>query len=104
LNQTNKIPSFSLGEYYDYTKDGYEEDTNDSNVFDNCDCLRINPLLVNSEKCMKSLDQDSFNEGKKKKRSLNMDSRESWNNNWRLSSILATLDSFKMDSVLVRIF
>jgi hypothetical protein len=48
---------------------------------------------------MKSLDQDSFNEGKKKKRSINMDSRESWNNNWRLSSILATLDSFKMDSV-----
>jgi hypothetical protein len=90
-----------LGEYYDYSSKngGYEEDSNDSNEYDHCDCLKANPLLVNTEKCRKGLDQDSFNDGKKSKRSA--ETFENWNYNWRHSSCLSTLNGFQMDSASI---
>ena len=109
LNKSNQIPSFSLGEYYDFNDEnnnnGYSADERDSNKRNYCDCLRINPILVKTEKCMKSLDQDSFNEKKKSKRSDDFhqtfgDKNDANWNNWRHSSSLKTLKSFKMDYVL----
>jgi hypothetical protein len=102
LNPSNNIPSFSLGEYYDYNNgDGYEEDTNDSNKYDHCDCLRSNPLSANTEKCKKGLDQDSFNDDDKiSKRSLKIETFENWND-WRHSSSLQTLKMFSLGNVLV---
>jgi hypothetical protein len=92
-----------LGEYYDYNNgDGYEEDTNDSNKYDHCDCLRSNPLSANTEKCKKGLDQDSFNDDDDKisKRSVKIETFENWND-WRHSSSLQTLKSFSLGNVLV---
>jgi len=96
-----------LGEYYDYDNgDGDEEDTNDSNKYDHCDCLRSNPLSANTEKCKKGLDQDSFNDDddddddKISKRSVNIETFENWND-WRHSSSLQTLKSFSFGNVLV---
>ena len=87
-----------MGEYYEYTQsDG--EDESDSNDYDHCDCLRTNPLLGNTENCRIGLDQDSFNEEnedkKVSKRSVNDDElNENVNNDWRLSSSLATLKNY----------
>ena len=87
-----------MGEYYDYNNGGYNQDTNDSNKYDNCDCLRSNP--ASTEKCMKGLDQDSFNNDKVSKRSVNVETFENWNN-WRHSSSLQTLKSFYFGNLLV---
>ena len=107
FNSSNKIPSFSRGEYYGYSNngDGYEDDESDSNKYDHCDCLRINPLTVNEDKCRKGLDQDSFNDDKKSKRSVNEETNENWNINWKQSSSIATLESFHiMNSIFVCLF
>ena len=95
-----------MGEYYDYdNEDSYEEDTNDSNKYDHCDCLRSNPLSANTEKCKKGLDQDSFNDDdddddKISKRSVNIETFENWND-WRHSSSIQTLKSFNYGNILV---
>ncbi len=96
-----------MGEYYEYanTDESYEEDEGDSDKYDNCDCLRSNPLSASAEKCKKGLDQDSFNDekDKKSKRSASDYMNENWNSNdWKQSSSLATLKNFKMNSIFVK--
>jgi len=61
LNSSNNIPSFSLGQYYDYANQVYTQNETNSKEFDHCDCLRTNPLLVVNDTCKMSLDQDTFN-------------------------------------------
>ena len=56
------MPSFSLGQYYDYENNAYTPDQTSSNEFDHCDCLKVNPLLVTNDTCKMSLDQEVFNE------------------------------------------
>jgi hypothetical protein len=98
-----------LGEYYEYTSndESYEEDEGDSDKYDNCDCLRSNPLSAKTEKCLKGLDQDSFNDekDKKSKRSVLDETLENGNSfDWRQSSSLSTLKNFNMNSIVVKMF
>jgi hypothetical protein len=48
---------------------------------------------------MKGLDQDSFNDDKKSKRSTDVETFENWNIDWAHSSSLPTLNGFKVDSM-----
>ena len=102
LNVTNNIPSFSLGEYYDYKNKLYTASESNSNEFDHCDCLRTNPLLETSDDCKMSLNQDSYNKDKKSKRSVLFESNIDNRNDWSQSSSLDTLKSFNLGSNLVR--
>ena len=95
LNPSNSIPSFSLGEYYDFKNNTYTSGQNDSNEFDHCDCLRTNPLLVTSDICKMSLDQDLFNENGpsvKGKRSIIIDTSYDNTNDWMPISSLVILE------------
>ena len=98
LNPSNSIPSFSLGEYYDFKNNTYTSSQNDSNEFDHCDCLRTNPLLVTSDICKMSLDQDLFNENGqnvKGKRSIILDTSYDNTNDWTpISSLVIIKNEF----------
>ena len=96
-NASNGIPSFSKNQYYGYSNNGYTESQSDSNEYDNCDCLKSNPLQVEHDTCTRGQDQDSFNSNRRSKRSAHL---ENTMIDWDLSSSLATLKNFNLNSVL----
>jgi hypothetical protein len=82
----------------------YENEENDSKEYDSCDCLKIDPTATSSsvEKCVKGLNQDSFNSNKRSKRdteSLFTHFKYDWND-FASSSSLKTLDEFDLNSIL----
>jgi hypothetical protein len=106
LSKSNKIPSFSSDEYYDYSNKVYNVDETDSKKHDNCDCLKKNPLSESGDKCFKGLKQDSYNgiKTKKVKRSIEFETVESSNRkSWTESSSLSTLENFNLNLISVQI-
>lgn len=101
---SSDIPSFSLNQYYGYKNGKYENEDNDSNEYDSCDCLKVDPTVTtsSSDKCKKGLNQDSFNTNKRSKRdieSLSNDLKYDWNV-FISSPGLKSLDEFNLKSIL----
>jgi hypothetical protein len=87
-----------MGEYYNFKNEMYSASESDSNEFDNCDCLRTNPLFFTTDSCKKSLNQESFNEDQTSKRSSqDIESGHNWND-WSFSSSVNTLTTFSLIS------
>jgi hypothetical protein len=80
----------------------YSASESNSNEYDNCDCLRTNPLFFTTDKCRKSLNQDSFNDyDETSKRSIyEFETGNDWND-WSFSSSVNTLESFSLTSIQV---
>ena len=82
----------------------YSASESDSNEYDNCDCLRTNPLFFTADICRKSLNQDSFNDDddyETSKRSIyEFETGNDWND-WSFSSSVYTLESFSLTPVQV---
>ena len=95
-----------MNQYYGYSNGKYENEDNDSNEHDSCDCLKVDPTVTtqSNDKCVKGLNQDSFNSNKRSKRDTesllrSVHSNLHWND-LALSPGLKTLDGFDLKSIL----
>ncbi len=93
-----------MNQYYGYKNEKYENEDNDSNKYDSCDCLKVDPTVTGSsnDNCVKGLNQDSVNSKKRSKRdteSLFAHSKYDWND-LSQSPGLKSLDGFDLKSMI----